>query len=271
MKTLPVLLLSLFSLAAYAADPAPTSSPEAKPADKPLAVVNGQTVPPVFGAYIRQNRVKRNMPADALGDDSVRDGAITAVLLAQEAVRKGLDKEPRIVTALEFQRIEMLGSALVTDHLRAHPVKEETVKAEYEKARAQAGETEYQVRHILVSSENEAKDLIAKLTTGKKARFEDLAKKHSKDPGAGNGGDLGWVLPANLVPEFSQAMVAMKKGEISKKPVQTKFGWHIIRMDDVRKLDFPPYDEVKNRIVAQLQQQQISSFVKQLMTTAKVE
>lgn len=267
MKTLPLLLAALLSFPVIAADPAP----ETKAADKPLAVVNGQPVPAVYGAFIRQNRVKRNLPAEAMGDDAIRDGAITAVLLAQEAVKRGLDKEPRITSALEFQRIELLGSALVTDYLRANPIKEETLKAEYEKAKADAGEMEYQVRHILVNSENEAKDLITKLTAGKKVKFEDLAKKHSKDPSSGNGGDLGWVLPANLVPEFSQVMVAMKKGEISKKPVQTKFGWHVIRMDDSRKLDFPPFEQVKNRIAAQLQQQQISVLVKQISTTAKVE
>jgi peptidyl-prolyl cis-trans isomerase C len=143
--------------------------------------------------------------------------------------------------------------------------------AEYNKAKAKAGETEYRPRHILVNSEKEAKAVIAKLTTGKKAKFDDLAKKESKDSSAGNGGDLGWVLPANLVPEFANAMVGLKKGEISKTPVQTKFGWHVIRMEEIRKLDFPEFDKLKDRIASQMQQLQLRNYVVELRAGARVE
>jgi peptidyl-prolyl cis-trans isomerase C len=238
---------------------------------KPLAVVNGEAVPAMYANFIRQSRIKRNMPPEALTDDAVRDGAVTAVLLAQEAVKKGLDKNPTVAAALEFQKMELLGRATLENYLRANPIKEETVKAEYEHAKVQAGASEYRARHILVNSEKEAKHVIARLTGRKKAKFEDLAKKYSKDTSAGNGGDLGWVLPANLVPEFAQAMVGLKKGEITMKPVQTRFGWHIIQLEDTRKLDFPDYDKIKDRIAKQLQQQQIAKLVKEIAATAKVE
>lgn len=256
------LLIVCCALPAQAAD---------APADKPLAIVNGEAVPAMFGNFIRQNRMKRNMPPEALTDEAVKDGAVTATLLAQEAVKKGLDKEPTVAAALEFQKMELLGRAALEDHLRAHPIREEAVKAEYENTKAKAGETEYRARHILVNSEKEAKNFIAKLNASRKTKFEDLAKKYSKDTSAGNGGDLGWVLPANLVPEFAEAMAGLKKGQITRTPVQTRFGWHIIKLEDTRKLDFPEYDKVKERIAGQLQQQAIAKLVKELSATAKVE
>lgn len=269
------LLIACCALPVHAADASattPATTPAAAPvANKPLAIVNGEAVPGIFGNFIRQNRIKRNMPPESLTDDAIKDGAVTAVLLAQEAVKKGLDKEPTVAAALEFQKRELLGRAALEDYLRANPVTEETVKAEYENAKVKAGTTEYRARHILVNSEKEAKDVIAKLTAGKKAKFEDLAKKLSKDTSAGNGGDLGWVLPANLVPEFAETMVGLKKGEVTKNPVQTRFGWHVIRLEETRKLDFPDYEKIKNRIAGQLQQQQIGKLVKELATTAKVE
>ncbi|MDP2432136.1 MAG: peptidylprolyl isomerase [Pseudomonadota bacterium] len=240
-------------------------------ADKPLAVVNGEAVPGLYASFIRQNRVKRNMPPESLTDDAIKEGAVTATLLAQEAVKKGLDKNPTVAAALEFQKMELLGRAALEDYLRAHPITDETVKAEYENAKEKAGETEYRARHILVNSEKEAKEMLAKLNARKKAKFEDLAKKYSKDTSAGNGGDLGWVLPANLVPEFAQTMVDLKKGEITKNPVQTRFGWHVIRLEETRKLDFPDYEKIKNRIAGQLQQQQIGKLVRELAATAKIE
>jgi len=273
------LLIACCTLPVHAAD-APATTPAAAPAaapvavpvaTKPLAVVNGEAVPGLYANFIRQNRIKRNMPPEALTDEAIKEGAVTAVLLSQEAVKKGLDKDPTVAAALEFQKMELLGRAALEDYLRAHPIKEETVKSEYENTKAKAGETEYRTRHILVNSEKEAREIIAKLNASKKTKFEDLAKKSSKDTSAGNGGDLGWVLPANLVPEFAQTMVGLKKGEVTKNPVQTRFGWHVIRLEETRKLDFPDYEKIKNRIAGQLQQQQIGKLVKELAATAKVE
>lgn len=263
------LLIACCSLPAQAADT--HSAASAKESGKPLAVVNGEAIPAMFGNFIRQNRVKRNMPPEALTDEAVREGAVNAMLLAQQAVREGLDKEPSVAAALEFQKMELLGRAALESYLRANPIQEETIRAEYENAKAAAGTVEYRARHILVNSEKEARNVITKLTKGKKAKFETLAKQHSKDTSAGNGGDLGWVLPANLVPEFAEAMAKLKKGEITREPVQTRFGWHVIRLEETRKLDFPDYEKIKNRIAGQLQQQVIVKLVKELSATAKVE
>ncbi len=262
------LLIACCALPVQAAD-APATATAA--ADKPLAVVNGEAVPGMYANFIRQNRIKREMPPESLTDDSIKDGAVTAVLLAQDAVKKGLDKEPTVAAALQFQRMELLGRAALEAYLRANPIKEETVKAEYEIAKEKAGSDEYRARHILVNSEKEARELIVKLNASRKTKFEDLAKKYSKDTSAGNGVDLVWVVPANLVPEFAQTMVGLKKGEVTKNPVQTRFGWHVIQLQETRKLDFPDYEKIKNRIAGQLQQQQIGKLVKELAATAKVE
>jgi peptidyl-prolyl cis-trans isomerase C len=262
LLSLPIVL---FALNAHAADPA------APAADKPIAVVNSQSVPAIYGNFVRESRMKRNMPAESMSDAAVKDGVVTAVLLAQEAVRKGLDKEPSVAAALEFQKMELLGRATLEAYLAANPISDEDLKKEYEQAKAKAGETEYRAQHILVPSEKEAMEVIAKLKSSRKTKFEDLAKKYSKDSSAGNGGDLGWVLPANLVPEFAQAMSELKKGEYTKTPVKTRFGWHVIRLEETRKLEFPTFDKVKDRIAAQLQKQLIGKLLKQLSTEAKVE
>ena len=273
---LATLLAGTFALnvqaAGPAAAPATAAATPAADANKPLAVVNGVALPPIYGAIVRQSRAARGAAPENLTDESIRESLVSMQLLAQEAQRRSLDKTPSVAAAIEFQKLELLGQAAIEDYARRNPIGEDLLKAEYDKAKAKAGDSEYRPRHILVPTEKEARALIAKLTTGaKKAKFEDLAKSASKDSSAGNGGDLGWILPANLVPEFAGAMTSLKKGEITKDPVQTPFGWHVIRLDDSRKLDFPAYDRLKGRIAAQLQQLQVRKFVQELRATAKVE
>ena len=249
-----------------------TENAETASANQPLAVVNGIALPQIFASFIRQARMNRNSPPEALTEESIREAVITAELMAQEAIRKGLANGPTLQAAIEFQKKELLSKALIEDFLRDNPIDEADVLAEYNKAKAKAGTTEYRPSHILLGSEQEAKTVIAKLTSGKKkAKFEDLAKKESKDSTAGNGGDLGWVLPSNLAPEFANAMTKLKAGEISKKPVQTKFGWHVIRMQEIRSLDIPEFDKLKQRIAGQMQQLQLRKYVVELRAGAKIE
>lgn len=291
MKSKHLIATALFALPLHlmAADPAaPVSpAPDAKPApaveaqeakaakdaapdlDKPIATVNGVALPQAFGRFVHNSRVSRGMPPEALTDEAIVDALVSTELLAQEAARKGLDKSPLLNAALEFQKKELLSKAALEDFLRSNPIPEETLKAEYDKAKAKTGDLEYRARHILVDSEKEAKDIIAKLKN-KKTKFEQLAAKQSKDTSAGNGGDLGWTLPTNLVPEFSAAMVKLKKGETTQEPVKTQFGWHVVKLEETRKVDFPSYDKVKDRIASQLQQQSIRKYVQELRATAKV-
>lgn len=237
---------------------------------KPVAVVNGVAIPAIYAEFLRNSRSARGQSPETLTDANIREALVVAELLAQEAQRAGLDKNPRISALIEFQRKELLGRALLEEHLRKNPISEDVVRAEYNKAKERAGGSEYRVRHILVASEKEARDLISQMKT-RKAKFEDLAKRHSQDPSAGNGGDLGWVTPAVLVTEFAEAMTKLKKGQMADNPVQTRFGWHIVRLDDVRTLQFPRYEEARDRILQQLQQIAARNYVRELSSTAKVE
>ncbi len=246
------------------------ATPAAADAAKPIATVNGVAIPPIYAEFLRNSRAARGQSAELLSDAALREALIVAELLAQEAVHAGLDKDPRVSALIDFQRKEILGRALLEEHLRRNPISEETVRAEYEKAKERAGTEEYRVRHILVASEREARDIIARIKS-RKAKFEDIAKAQSQDPSGANGGDLGWTVPANLVPEFANAMTKLKKGQLADNPVQTRFGWHVIRLDDTRKLQFPAYEEVRGRIMQQLQQVAARNYVRELAAKAKVE
>lgn len=269
------LLLALplcLALSAHADEQAaPAAAAAAAPTpEKPLALVNGVAIPAIYADFLRRERAARDQSPELMGDAAIREGLIAAEVMAQEALKKGLDKNPSLIALMEYQRKEILGRALLEDYLRSNPISEETLKSEYDKAKARAGESEYRVSHILVPSEKEAREIIAKLKA-KKAKFEELAKKQSKDASAGNGGDLGWISPAGLVPEFAEAMVKLKKGEYTQAPVQTRFGWHVIRLEDSRTLEFPPYEQVKARIAQQLQQIAVRNYVRGLRNAAKVE
>lgn len=282
MRTNKIVLLACFAAfaqQAFAADapanPAAAAAPAApaaaaKPVDPnaPAVVINGVAVSRFYAEIVRNDLIQRKRPGT---DEQVRAVLVDNELLSQEAIKRGLDKSPEIQALLELQRKDVLGKVLVEDFIKNHAISEERAKAEYEQVKAQAGAMEYHSRHILVDDEKLAKSIIAQLGGKKPAKFEDLAKKHSKDPSAKQGGDLGWMAPASLVPEFSAAMVALKKGEYSKTPVKTQFGWHVIKLEDERKIDFPAFDKVKGRIENQLMQQDVRKFLNELRATAKIE
>ena len=143
-------------------------------------------------------------------------------------------------------------------------------KAEYDKFKGQSTGTEYRARHILVEGEEEAKALIAQIKGG--AKFEDLAKAKSKDPGSGeNGGDLDFAKPENYVPEFSKAMTALKKGEMTETPVKSQFGYHIIKLEDVREVQFPEFEAVKGEVVKRLAQVKLQTYQENLRKAAKTD
>lgn len=236
---------------------------------KAFAVINGVAIPQAQFDVLKQDRAAQGQPMNDQTSAALRDSLINAEILAQEAKKKGLDKDPTIQTRLDLAKTQMLAQAFIADYVKSHPVTEEAMKAEYQRVKGMMGTKEYEVQHILVDNEAEAKDIIAQL--GKKAKFEDLAKKKSKDSSAANGGKLGWVAPGNLVKEFSDAMVQLKKGEYTKTPVHTKFGWHVIRVDDIRDLKLPPYDQIKDQLRADMEQQAVKKLVTDLRAGAKVE
>jgi peptidyl-prolyl cis-trans isomerase C len=190
-------------------------------------------------------------------------------LFVQEAEKKGLTRNADVQRQLDNVRQDILIRALIRDHLKTNPIKDDEIKAEYDKIRQQAGDKEYHARHILVEKEDEAKDIIAQLKKG--AKFEDLAKK-SKDTGsAQSGGDLEWNTPQTFVKEFSDAMVKLEKGKFTDTPVKTQFGYHVIRLDDVREAKAPPLEQVRPQIQQELERHRVQALQQSLRAKAKIQ
>lgn len=256
------LLLVATSSVTYAAD--------AKPATGPLAVVNGKEIPAVYGEIMKREMIAQGQPDNAQLQARIRESLINMEILSRAAIEKGLDKDPMLNAAIEIQRKNTYAKIYLEDYVKTHPITDAEIQAEYDRAKASASANEYRARHILVKSEDEAKKIMAEL--GKKANFADLAKKHSLDPGsAKNGGDLNWADPNAFVKEFSEALTALKKGETTKTPVKTQFGYHIIKLEDVRPTKIPPLAEVKGEVQKQLQQKRVRDAITAARTSAKVE
>ena len=266
---LPALILLAFAPLAQAQTPAPAAAPSATETSKPLAVVNGREIPALYGDLVKRE-MDQGQPEGPQLDARVRESLINLELLSRAALDKGLDKEPSLAAMLEIRRKDQLAKAYLEDYVKTHPVNDAEIQAAYDKAKAEPAEPEYRARHILVKTEAEAKKLIADL--GKKAKFEDLAKKYSKDPGsANNGGALDWSDRRAYVPEFSEALASLKKGETTKTPVKTQFGYHIIRLDDMRQPEFPPLEAVRGEVVKQLQNQRVRDAITAVRADAKIE
>ncbi|HEY1329060.1 MAG TPA: peptidylprolyl isomerase [Casimicrobiaceae bacterium] len=194
---------------------------------------------------------------------AVREELNTRELLAREARKQGLDKTPEMKAQMDLAAQTILVRAYITDWLQKNPVPEAKLRKEYESIKTQIGDKEYKVRHILVDKEDEAKDIIAELQKG--AKFEDLAKARSKDPGSKDkGGDLDWNAPSNFVKPFGDAMKATPKGKFTAQPVQTQFGWHVIEVDDIRDAKVPSFDEVKPQLEKRMQAQWLDEYFKDL-------
>lgn len=259
---LPALLMLALAPQAYAQAPAADTG-------KPLAVVDGKAIPALYGELVKRE-MGQGQPEGAQLDARVRESLINLELLSRAALDKKMDKTPELAAMLDIRRKDQLAKAYLEDYVKAHPIDDAEIQAAYDKAKAAPAEPEYRARHILVKTEAEAKKLIADLD--KKAKFEDLAKKHSKDPGsAGNGGALDWSDRRAYVPEFSEALAGLKKGETTKVPVKTQFGYHVIRLDDVRQPEFPALDAVRNEIVKQLQAQRVRDAITAVRAGAKIE
>jgi len=247
-----------------------TLATAAHPQSGAVAKVNGVTIPQSRADILIKEMAGQGRPDTPEMRDAIKQELINREIVAQEAVKKGLDKRPDVVTQISLQRQAVLINAYLQDYLKAHPINDDDVKKEYERVKATAGAREYKVRHILVENEDEAKQIIAQLKKG--ASFEKLAAEKSKDQGSKDrGGDLDWATPARYVPAFGEAITKLKKGQLTDAPVQTQFGWHVIRVDDERPSKFPGYDEVKPQIEQQLRQQTVNKAFTDLRAKAKIE
>ncbi|MCY1170160.1 MAG: peptidylprolyl isomerase [Pseudomonadota bacterium] len=235
-----------------------------------VAIVNGKAVPKARLDTLAQQVAKSGRPVTPEIQDQLREEVIAREIFMQEAEKLGLSTSEDYKAQMELARQTILIRALFADYQKKNPVTDAELKAEYDKFAAANGGKEYKARHILVEKEADAKAIIASLKKG--AKFEDIAKKQSKDPGSGaNGGDLDWANPSSYVAEFTEAMLKLGKGQMTDTPVKTQFGYHIIRVDDIRTAQLPPFEELKPQIAQQLEQQKLAAFQQGLRDKAKVE
>ncbi|CAN7144832.1 peptidylprolyl isomerase [Variovorax sp. LjRoot290] len=234
------------------------------------AIVNGKPVPKARMDVLAQQLAAAGRPVTPEMQGQLREEVVAREIFMQEAQKQGLDATDDYKNQLELARQAILIRQLFENYRKTNAVSDADVQAEYDKFVAANGGKEYKARHILVEKEEQAQKILADLKKGQK--FEDIAKKQSKDPGSGaNGGDLDWAAPASFVPEFSEAMIKLKKGETTSAPVKSQFGYHIIRVDDIRQAQLPKIEEVKPQIVQQLQQQRLQKYQEELRAKAKVE
>jgi peptidyl-prolyl cis-trans isomerase C len=235
-----------------------------------VAIVNGKAVPKARVDTLIQQVSRSGRPMTPEVEKQIKDEVIAREIFIQEAQKQGLEATDDFKVQMELARQTLLIRELFTTYQKANPVGEADLKAEYDKFAAANSGKEYHAHHILVEKESEAKAIIAQLKKG--GKFDEIAKKSSKDPGSGaKGGDLGWANPANYVPEFSEALTKLAKGKMTETPVKSQFGYHIIRLDDVRDAQLPKFDDVKPQIEKQLQQQKMAKYQEELRAKAKVE
>jgi peptidyl-prolyl cis-trans isomerase C len=235
-----------------------------------LAVVNGKAIP----TSRVEEAVKQLVAAGQAQDNpqtrlAIKEEMIAREVLMQEAVKQGYDKKPEVRAALDNARQTIVVNQLARDYIQKNPVTDAEVKAEYDRFKAQTGDKEYHVRHILLDTEADANAVIAKIKAGSK--FEELAKQ-SKDTGtANNGGDLDWATPSSFPPEFAAGFTGLQKGGVTEKPVKTANGFHVIKLDDTRPAKLPSLEEVKPQIQDALAQKKLSDYRDQMVKKAKVQ
>ena len=235
-----------------------------------VAKVNGQPIPEAHLNAILDKQIEQGQKESKELREAIREELIRRAVIEQAAKQAGLDRDEKVKAEMALAQQGVLLRHYLTQYAKKHPVSQEELNAAYENIKKAFSGNEYHARHILFEKEEEAKAAIAKLKSGQ-AKWDDLAKE-SKDPGSKErGGDLGWATPDMFVPEFGAAMAKLKKGEMTDRPVKTQFGWHVIRLDDVREQTPPRLDEIRVQLEQQLQQQKIEAHIDELVKRAKVE
>ena len=235
-----------------------------------IAIVNGKAVPKARMDSLSLQFQSTGRPITPEVQEQMRQHLIALEVFTQEADKLGLSSSDEFKAQMELARQTVLANQLIKEFEKKNAITDELLKAEYDKFAAANGGKEIKARHILVDKEADATAIIASLKKG--AKFEETAKKRSKDTGSGSkGGDLDWANPSSYVPEFSAALQALKKGQLTDKAVKTQFGFHIIRVDDVRDIKLPTFDEVKPQIADQMKQDKRGTYQRDLLGKAKVE
>ena len=273
LRNLAVALVAgTFAVAAGAQDKAEKAAAKkaAASSSSGRVVVNGVAIPQSRIDAMNKELTAQGQPDTAERQQAVRDELVNREILAQAASKRGLDKNPDIAAQMEMARQAVLVRALFEEEVKKNPITDAQLQQQYEQFKGTMGTNEYKVRHILVDKEDDAKAIIAELNKG--GDFAKLAKDKSKDPGSkDNGGDLDWGPSGRYVKPFGDAITSLQKGQMTSVPVKTDFGYHVIRVDDVRPLTVPPFAELKEQFRQRAQQQQIQKLVMDLRQKAKVE
>lgn len=241
----------------------------AVPALAQATKVNGKAIPQSRADVLIANQMAQGQAKTPELEAAVKEELVRREVLAQEAIKKGIDKKTEVQAQLDLARQGVLIGAYLNEYARNVKLADADVQKEYEGVNAAVGKNEYKARHILVESEGEAKDIIAKLKAG--GKFDELAKV-SKDPGSKDrGGELGWANKASYVPPFAEAMIKLEKGKFTEAPVKSNFGWHVILLEDLRELKAPALDEVKPQIIQRMRQLAVEKHIVDLRAKAKVE
>jgi peptidyl-prolyl cis-trans isomerase C len=271
MKNIGLLVLGgALVLAGCEQGGAGASATAAPAAVAPVATVNGTAISrDMYEFYVKNATGKPPAELSAEQRDQALDALVRAEIVAQQAVKEGIDKDAETAHVLALSRIELLQRAKQQRFLKDKVPTEQELRAEYETQVAALPKLEYRARHILVATEDFAKRMIAQLDKG--ANFAQLATRESMDNSKSQGGDLGWFTPDRMVKPFAEAVVALQKGQHTKTAVQTQYGWHVIQLEDTREVAAPPYDEVKERLGQIVLQKQFKTYTDELLKTAKVE
>ena len=241
------------------------------PAVPPVALVNGTPIPRTdYDAFLK-NLLQGKPATDLTAEqkNQVLDELITMQLVSTQAVKDGLEKDPDVAANLDVMRMRILSDAESQKILKGKEPTDAQLHAEYDSAIASMDKSEYHAEHILVPTKEKAEQLIKKIKAG--AKFEDVAKAESTDNSKANGGDLGWFTLTRMVKPFGDAVKTLKKGEMTQEPVQTQFGWHIIKLLDTRDVAPPPFDQVKAQVTKAVIQKELIAYVDDLKKNAKIE
>ena len=248
---------------------AQSTTPEPAPSSQDVvASVNGTPISKnMLEVYTKlQETMQRGTRSD---QQALLNNLINLELMAQDAIRQGLDQDSMVQTQLAFERINILASAALRKQLQSKQFSEQELKAEYDRIMAQAPEMEYRARHILVKTPEEAQDVVEALEKG--GDFAKIAKDKSTDPSASTGGELGWFTPGQVEKPFADAVTALDKGAFTKTPVQTKFGWHVIELEETRELPRPPFDSVRKQVEQVLESRLANTYLSQLKAKADIQ
>lgn len=233
-----------------------------------IATVNGKNITEwTLERYAQQRNVQQALTSQLR--KALIEELVNRELIYQDAVSLGMDKTPLIEAEMDNARINIVASSMLNRSSDRFDVPEADLKKEYEARKEELGGQEVKARHILLENEADAKAVIAELDKG--AKFAELAGKRSTDPSAVDGGNLGWFKPAQVMPPpFADAVAKLEKGTYTKTPVQTQYGWHVILLEDTRKVDPPPFDSVKEQIRVALQNKLIEKYIGELRAKAKI-